>query len=845
MRAGFGAETPGSNAGQASAGADFRRSISVLSRARFQQKRSEDWSVVQSGRRGASLGWWLLLAASLVVVSEKKEKQEAKAKPKPDFEPFRFRTRPHELGSKDKQRSPLEPIKPGHFTAATMAGRANNFNYLGELELVPMDPAGDEVGLSAVPFALSTTRQVALSKGAWKFFEGNFFVPVDSRAVQLGWRLRGRRGGSPVVQSTHGLLHMPSYQYYFVVLARWPERYQYLQSLPSFDPPGAFDTGAKPFYRLVLLGSTSKPPLPSHVQYWTSTAAVLWDDADPLQLSPEQQRAMLDWLHWGGQLILSGPETLDTLRDSFLADYLPADADAACRLEAEDLAELNAVFSQASGRPLRLSRPANAVRLKLRPEARFLPGTGELIAERRVGRGRVVVTAFVPAGKDLSTWSGWDAVVNACLLRRPPRRYGQGPMGGTVLRWASGELNPLDAAQVCKLRFFTRDAGVRLFTYVDPADGQELPGYGADVTELQGDQLLTRLTPSPGVAAWNDFNRPAAQARRILAEAARIEIPPRRFVVWVLGSYLVVLVPLNWLVFRLIGRVEWAWAAAPLIALVCMVVVVRLAQLDIGFVRSQSEIGLLEIQGSYARAHLTRYNALYTSLATGYRFRFEDPGAVMQPFPDVAHPGQFRLPFGGRVRSLERFCGPELEVSGFAIGSNLVRMVHSEEMFPLGGTWRVTEQPDGGWQLTNGTEWTVHGAGLLRKEPGGRRWVCWLGTVGAGETVRVAWQPLPPAQRAGPWGRQRDAEPLTTSRPAEGELSLRGLIDLAEDFDDMEAGEVRLVGWTKERLPGMEIAPASPQARHATVVLVHLRYGFGPDPQPDVNYRPPELTESQ
>ncbi len=50
---------------------------------------------------------------------------------------------------------------------------------------------------------------------------------------------------------------------------------------------------------------------------------------------------MLDWLHWGGQLILSGPDTLDTLRDSFLAPYLPATSAGARDLQAADLAELS------------------------------------------------------------------------------------------------------------------------------------------------------------------------------------------------------------------------------------------------------------------------------------------------------------------------------------------------------------------------------------------------------------------------------------------------------------------------------------------------------------------------
>ena len=73
-----------------------------------------------------------------------------------------------------------------------------------------------------------------------------------------------------------------------------------------------------------MLGAERRPALPAHANQWTSIACVLWDDASPAALEPAQQQAMLDWLHWGGQLILSGPDTLDTLRDSFLAPYLPA-----------------------------------------------------------------------------------------------------------------------------------------------------------------------------------------------------------------------------------------------------------------------------------------------------------------------------------------------------------------------------------------------------------------------------------------------------------------------------------------------------------------------------------------
>ena len=48
----------------------------------------------------------------------------------------------------------------------------------------------------------------------------------------------------------------------------------------------------------------------------------------PRVLSVSQQEAMLDWLHWGGQLILSGGagQPYSLYREGFLGPYLPADA---------------------------------------------------------------------------------------------------------------------------------------------------------------------------------------------------------------------------------------------------------------------------------------------------------------------------------------------------------------------------------------------------------------------------------------------------------------------------------------------------------------------------------------
>ncbi len=104
-----------------------------------------------------------------------------------------------------------------------------------------------------------------------------------------------------------------------------------------------------------------------------------------------------------------------------------------------------------------------------------------------------------------------------------------------------------------------------------------------------------------GVASWDDQSQASQAARETLKDAASISVPRATFVLYMLGAYVLVLVPLNWLIWRTMGRVELAWLTAPAIALVFGVLVVRLAQLNIGFDSSATEIDIVELQGDYPR----------------------------------------------------------------------------------------------------------------------------------------------------------------------------------------------------------------------------------------------------
>jgi len=48
-------------------------------------------------------------------------------------------------------------------------------------------------------------------------------------------------------------------------------------------------------------------------------------------------------------------------------------------------------------------------------------------------------------------------------------------------------------------------------------------------------------------------------------------------------------------------------------------------------------------------------------------------------------------------------------------------------------------------------------------------------------------------------------------------------------------GDVRMIGWTEQRLPGLRIQPEAPQNRTYTLVLAHLARGGLPVARPDRN----------
>ena len=72
----------------------------------------------------------------------------------------------------------------------------------------------------------------------------------------------------------------------------------------------------------------------------------------------------------------------------------------------------------------------------------------------------------------------------------------------------------------------------------------------------------------------------------------------------------------------MIGRLEYAWFAVPVIAIGGAAFVARAARLDIGFARSQTQLAMVEMQPDYPRGHLSRVVAIYNSLSSSYDVQF-------------------------------------------------------------------------------------------------------------------------------------------------------------------------------------------------------------------------------
>ncbi len=817
-------------------------------------------------------------AAEKKKLAEKK-RQEARKKKKPDVQEFgQLAVLPHATYRRPRNKDEIKELrerpiyaKPGHWVGVSHFVRANNVDFQGNMTWEPRfsgeySARRGPLSFEHTPYSMTASRRVNLSKEqrSEKRIEMSLFMPRMGTTTRINYRYN-RAGGGSYAMASRLIRHMPAHQYVFVVLSDQPSMYQSLRSERSIWPRNG-DRNDDAHYRVVLIKPDRRTSLPSHSLTWTSIAYLLWDNVDPDLLTSEQQQAMIDWLHWGGQLLMSGPDSLDQLRGSFLEPYLPAKRGETIELAAGDMAALNEIRPKntlPTFAPLDFAQPWSGVELIV-PEEEGGVGADRvvlrdrrerpLIVERGVGRGRVLITAFRLRQRALLwRWSGFDNFLNAYLLRRPPRvftppRAEFADPNVEETDWVVASKNDpskrRDPRLVTRYRLFSRDAGYQYGLPHAPEPDSPMPwGFGSP--EPDWEEPVER-----GIGGWSDENAAAHTAREAIRLAAGIEIPDASFVVLVLVGYLAILVPANWAVFYAIGRVEWAWIAAPLIAIGGALLVIRFAQLDIGFVRSRTELAIVELQQDYPRAHVTRYTALYTSLSTSYDFEFDDSGALVQPFP-MSLMGSNQAYRHDDVERLRYQAAEKVRLDGFQVISNSTGVMHSEQMIDCGGAIALTHDAGGSIEVTNRTSFPLTAVALLRRARdvgvGRPRFrFAWLGDIDAGasadgtfRTVQAedwmrAWSGAAGPQVADGSGREVAGQWLFGD--PRSELVAGPWRERLLRAEDLEPGDTRLFAVVADReIPGLSIYPVSKQSRYAALVVANLKMAPPPVPESDKN----------
>ncbi len=781
----------------------------------------------------------------------------------------------------------IATVKPGHWFESQQQFKSNRED-LQVVAVGDLERSNGPVNLPGTNMINEYSRRTSLPKGQTKTVDLQFFIPEsattneDPFAIQprlmLRTQLRSWPLMTPILQtpSIQGTNELGRCEYQLVVLSPQALSYEFLTILDAVYWRGD-DLGDAPrtrSYQVSLVKpEDGKYALPHSMLTMTATAVLIWDDVSIDELTTDQQEAIVDWLHWGGQLIISGPSSWSRLQNSFLSPYLPANSADAAEFNTESFKELsdNWTVPDLSSRektPLDiLGPPVGGLKFKLADGGQWVPKTGELVAERQLGRGRVVATAFPLREARITKWKYFSSFFSTGLLRRPSRMVTNSAEGMKIQNWAPPfAAYTKDARMHSNFRILSRDLPIT----TNPNSQSDAPSDGplsdAPATLNRGlppNNMPTRTdvvssdtnrTPEPpsgqvsapasilGInaaktvsatdpeamrwggngGAWNDYSGLAYQAQTALRKAAGIKLPDRWTIIYLVGGYLIILVPVNWLVFKLLGRLEYAWIAAPILALIGVAVVTRVARLDIGFARRTTEISLLEMQGDHPRGHLTRYIALYTSLSTNYTVEFPESGSVVLPLGDVT---RVLLRAGSSVRNLRTNFGTSagVQLEPLTVYSNSTEILHAEQMVPLKGAIKLEKAADSEQlKIVNSTEIALKSAFALRNVDGAISYA-WLNDISPKSMKELNFT-LADSDMWKHW----DSDQVTASLPADQQsdaadtLWVGGVLRELVNRTPLMPGQVRLFAYTNDRPGDLTITPVEDEFDGRCVVVVHL-----------------------
>ena len=145
----------------------------------------------------------------------------------------------------------------------------------------------------------------------------------------------------------------------------------------------------------------------------------------------------------------------------------------------------------------------------------------------------------------------------------------------------------------------------------------------------------------------------------------------------------------------------------------------------------------------------------------------------------MSDPSAFRMAIGQVYTPLKYRHGAEANLQGFSVASNSTSFLHSEQMLDMGGPIALAQAPNGEYQVTNRTDHTLRGVGLLKRNSDPQAVpksldVAWLGTLKPGATAAAQFEPVSATDLKTLWDAEREDSPQTMAQPPDGEVSLRG-----------------------------------------------------------------------